>query len=99
MTAVDGMRIDDNLVLRDGSLSCVHCGTLAGRAGEPFLSAALLIESVPGAAGPQVRDNASEFIDSKVVFRQRICAGCTVALQTEVVPEQDVEMRTKEISS
>lgn len=99
MSADGEMRIDDNLILRDGDYSCAHCGTLAGRAGEPFLSAALLIESDPGMAGPQVRGNASEFIDSKVVFRQRVCAGCTVALQTEVVPEEDVEMRTKEISS
>lgn len=48
-------------------------------------------------AGPHVRDSGERFDDVPVLFRQRCCAGCGVALLTEVVPADDPLLRTKEL--
>jgi N-methylhydantoinase B len=91
-------RLDENLVVdAGGGVRCGHCDRLASAAGEPFLSRAVEVRRDPGAAGPQVRDSGERFVDARMVFRQRCCAGCGVALLTEVVPADDPRLRTKEL--
>jgi len=97
MSTDQARRLDDNLVLEADAVACAHCGTIANAGDEPFLSRAVLIEGNPDQAGPQVHAGGRQFVDPEVVFRQRVCAGCGVALLTEVVPAQDPPMRTKKL--
>lgn len=89
------MRIDDNVDIRpDGSARCVHCSTALGHRDSGTLSLAIVREDVPSAAGPSVHAPAELFTDRPIVFRQRLCPGCLVALSTEITPADEAEFRT-----
>jgi N-methylhydantoinase B len=91
-------RVDDNLQLSDdGTVCCAHCGATVGVDRDHMLSEAVLREGPPSLAGPHVRDNAREFVDRDIVFRQDCCPGCMTALRTQVVPVDEAEHRERRL--
>lgn len=97
-TAKTDLRLDDNVLLSaTGLMSCRHCGTELGQRSGPYLEKALRRERPPEAAGPQIRVRAEVFVDQVMVLRQRLCPGCYVVLQTEIVPVDEPEWRNRQI--
>jgi N-methylhydantoinase B len=87
-------RLNDNIEIDGGAARCVHCGTVLAEAGESFLRRALLRRGDISLAGPHVRPVIPPFVNREVEFRQLLCPGCGVALQTEVAAVADTGTRS-----
>jgi hypothetical protein len=89
--------IDDNLQQDDdGTVTCRHCGTPVGVAGDLFRDARVR-ESSPEDAGPSVRADPRHFTDREVVLRQVFCPACLALLQAEIVPADEPSARTRSV--
>lgn len=94
--AVEGAaRIDDNLLLvADGSVACVHCGTALGLL-EDHRDNVVRREGPAGMAGPQILGDPEAHAHTPIRFRQLLCPGCGTSLEIEVVPEGEPAFRSK----
>jgi N-methylhydantoinase B len=90
----DARRLDDNLVAVGQQVACGHCATVlgSGALGELDL---VRYEGPVSDAGPQVVDDAAEYVDGAVHFRQYCCPGCFTAVSTAVVPVDHVDDVTR----
>jgi N-methylhydantoinase B len=91
-------RLNDNVEIDGGTVRCAHCQATLAEAGEPFLRRALLRRGDISLAGPHVQPVVPPFVDQDVEFRQLLCPGCGIALQTEVAAVADTGTRTSALT-
>ena len=87
-------RLNDNVEIDDGTVRCAHCSAVLAEPGEAFLHRALLRRGDISLAGPHVQPVIPPFVSREVEFRQLLCPGCGVALQTEVAAVADTGTRS-----
>ncbi len=90
-------RLDDNLDLVDGAVRCRHCGATVGSA-DKWLANARVRQSPWPTVGTRLPTHSATYVDEAIVHRQAFCPGCYTVLQTEVLPEKDIGLRSRRIS-
>ena len=92
---VDGLPVDDNVLLReDGTTACRHCEAALGDTSTGTLSRGVVRERPSPEAGPSVHAAPETFTDRPIVLRQTFCPSCHVVLATEIVPSDEPSMRS-----
>lgn len=81
------------LVRGDGGqrIVCAHCDHTISTDND-YRSSLAFHEGPSTEAGPQIWANASDYVDTPIVFRQYYCPNCFVALISEVVPENHPDL-------
>lgn len=86
-TSKSDIRIGDTLILarRDGTSSyeCAHCSTSLGPGTDNYKNGCKLIESPVTDIAPEFHSTDPEMA-AKMTFRQFICPGCGIRLDTEI---------------
>lgn len=87
------MRVNENLGVADGRVTCNGCGTIVGDK-QDTLGMALLIRGPVSQVGPGIRAGIPSFTSQEVEFRQYVCPNCHRALQTEVTSVEEAKTRS-----
>lgn len=83
-------QVDGNVVLVDNDNSsvavCRHCGYEFGPSGAHYREHLTRRESRADAAGPGIRSDAANYVDSQMAFTELFCPGCATLFETQVRP-------------